>query len=64
MTALSPTITLNNGVTMPALGLGVMDAGADGTTPATTEATALWWLSTRRHRPSPVNLHNQEGQPQ
>jgi len=38
MTATSPTLTLNNGVKMPALGLGVLAAGADATGPAVTTA--------------------------
>src|SRR5215207_10823902 len=38
MTATSPTITLNTGVEMPALGLGVLEAGADATAPAVTTA--------------------------
>ena len=38
MTGNSPTLTLNNGVEMPALGLGVLDAGADATAPAVTAA--------------------------
>jgi diketogulonate reductase-like aldo/keto reductase len=39
MAATSPALTLNNGVKMPALGLGVLDAGADATAP--TVMTAL-----------------------
>jgi len=38
MAATSPTITLNNGVALPALGLGVLAAGADETGPAVTAA--------------------------
>jgi len=38
MTATSPTLTLNNGVKMPALGLGVLAADADETAPAVAAA--------------------------
>jgi 2,5-diketo-D-gluconate reductase A len=38
MTATSPTITLNNGVAMPALGLGVLDAAGEDAARAVTTA--------------------------